>query len=96
MGLVRRMGGGSQVPAGEKLRFGIVSAEADEGDHGLQAKFKLKVLEGPYKGQELFEWAKIGQDDTGDEYVAEGGKLHNIAVSALIRFPVVDCAYAEE
>ncbi len=82
MGLVRRMGGGSQVPAGEKLRFGIVSAEADEGDHGLQGRFKLKVLEGPYKNEELFEWAKIGQDDTGDEYVAEGGKLHNIAVAA--------------
>ncbi len=81
MGLVRRMGG-SQVPAGEKLRFGIVSAEADEGDHGLQAKFKLKVLNDQYKGEEVFEWAKIGQDDAGAEYVAEGGKLHNIAVCA--------------
>lgn len=81
MGLVRKAGG-AQIPPGEKLRFGIVSAEPDEGDHGLQAKFKLKVLEGPHEGEELFEWAKIGQDDTGDEYVAEGGKLHNIAVCA--------------
>jgi hypothetical protein len=83
VGLVRKMGG-SQVPAGEKLRFGIVSAEADEGDHGLQAKLKLKVLDGQYKGEELFEWCKIGQDDTtGEEYVADGGKLYNVAVSAL-------------
>ena len=84
MGLVRKAGGGSQVPAGEKLRFGIVSAEADEGDHGPQAKLKLKVLDGQYKGEELFEWCKIGQDeDTGEEYVADGGKLYNVAVSAL-------------
>jgi len=32
MGLVRKAGGGSSIPAGEKLRFGIVSAEPDEGD----------------------------------------------------------------
>ena len=83
MGLVRKAGGGSQVPAGEKLRFGIVSAEADEGDHGPQGKLRLKVLGGQYKGKKLFEWCKIGQDeDTGKEYVADGGKLHNIAVSA--------------
>jgi hypothetical protein len=84
MGLVRKAGGGSQVPAGEKLRFGIVSAEPDEGDHGPQVKFKLKVLEGPYRGEEITEWAKVGQDEaTGQEYVADGGKLYNIAVCVL-------------
>ncbi len=83
MGLVRKAGGGSQIPAGEKLRFGIVSAEPDEGDHGSQVKFKLKVLEGPYKNEEIFEWAKVGQDETtGVEYVADGGKLFNIAACA--------------
>jgi len=83
MGLVRKAGGGSSIPAGEKLRFGIVSAESDEGDHGPQVKFKLEVLEGPYKNEEIFEWAKVGQDEaTGVEYVADGGKLFNIAACA--------------
>ncbi len=83
MGLVRKAGGGSQIPAGEKLRFGIVSAEPDEGDHGPQAKFRLKVLEGQYKGEELLDWAKVGLDETtGEEYIADGGKLFNIAACA--------------
>ncbi len=83
MGLVRKAGGGSSIPAGEKLRLRIVSAEPDEGDHGPQAKFKLKVLEGSFKGEEIFEWAKVGQDEaTGVEYVADGGKLFNIAACA--------------
>ncbi len=82
MGLVRKAGG-SQIPAGEKLRFRIESAEADEGDHGPQAKLRLKVLTGQYEGEELFEWCKIGQDEkTGEEYVADGGKLYNVAIAA--------------
>ena len=82
MGLVRKAGG-AQIPPGEKLRFGIVSAEPDEGDHGPQAKFRLKVLEGQYKGEELLDWAKVGQDETtGEEYIADGGKLFNIAACA--------------
>ncbi len=83
MGLVRKAGGGSQIPEGEKLRFRIESAEADEGDHGPQAKLRLKVLGSRYGGEELFEWCKIGQDeDTGEEYVADGGKLFNVATAA--------------
>ncbi len=90
MGLVRKSGG-SQIPAGEKLRFEIVSAEADEGDHGPQAKLKLKVLGGKYEGEELFEWCKIGQDEkTGQEYVADGGKLYNIAINAFRDPKVLD------
>jgi len=91
VGLVRKSGGGSQIPAGEKLRFRIESAEADEGDHGPQAKLRLKVLAGQHEGEELFEWCKIGQDEkTGEEYVADGGKLYNVAVAAFKDPKVLD------
>lgn len=90
MGLVKKAGG-SQIPAGEKLRFEIVSAQADEGDHGPQAKLKLKVLGGKYQGEEIFEWCKVGYDEeTGEEYVADGGKLFNIAVNAFKDPKVLD------
>lgn len=90
MGLVKKAGG-SQIPVGEKLRFEIVSAEADEGDHGPQAKLRLKALDGQYAGEEIFEWCKVGQDEeTGEEYVADGGKLYNIAVAAFRDPKVLD------
>jgi hypothetical protein len=82
MGLVKRAGG-AQIPPGEKLRFRIGKAVEDEGDHGPQVKFSLKVLGGNYHGVELFEWAKVAVDEeTEDEYVADGGKLYNIAIAA--------------
>ena len=60
-----------------------MSAEANEGDLGPQGKLRLKVLGGQYKGKKRFEWCKIGQDeDTGEEYVADGGKLFNVATAA--------------
>jgi hypothetical protein len=83
MGLVRRAGGGAKIPPGEKLRFRIGTAQEDEGDHGPQARLELEVLnKGPYEGVEFWEWCKIALDeDTDEQYVAEGGKLFNVAMA---------------
>jgi hypothetical protein len=81
MGLVRRSGG-SKLPAGEKLRFRINRAVEDEGDHGPQVRLDLEVLGGEHVGSELREWCKIGEDEeTGVQYVADGGKLYNVAIA---------------
>lgn len=81
MGLVKRSGG-SKVPAGEKLRFRINRAVEDEGDHGPQVRLDLEVLGGEHKGEEIREWAKVGLDEeTGEQYVADGGKLFNVAMA---------------
>jgi hypothetical protein len=82
MGLVRKAGGGSKVPAGEKLRFRINRAVEDEGDHGPQVRLDLEVLSGEYRGEELREWCKVAVDEETDEqYVADGGKLYNVALA---------------
>jgi hypothetical protein len=82
MGLVRKAGGGSKVPPGEKLRFVINKALEDEGDHGPQVRLDLGVLGGKYRGEELREWCKVALDeDTGEQYVADGGKLYNVALA---------------
>jgi hypothetical protein len=81
MGLVRRAGG-SNVPAGEKLRFRINKAVEDEGDHGPQVRLDLEALGGEYGGAEMREWCKIGEDEeTGEQYIADGGKLFNVAMA---------------
>lgn len=81
MGLVKKAGG-SKVPAGEKLRFRINRAVEDEGDHGPQVRLDLEVLDGEYGGAEMREWCKVGEDEeTGEQYVADGGKLYNVALA---------------
>lgn len=81
MGLVKRSGG-SKVPAGEKLRFRINRAVEDEGDHGPQVRLDLEVIGGEHRGEELREWCKVGEDEeTGEQYVADGGKLYNVALA---------------
>lgn len=81
MGLVKKAGG-SKVPAGEKLRFRINKAVEDEGDHGPQVRLDLEVLGGEYGGAEMREWCKVGEDEeTGEQYVADGGKLYNVAMA---------------
>lgn len=81
MGLVKKAGG-SKVPAGEKLRFRINRAVEDEGDHGPQVRLDLEVLGGEHSGAEMREWCKVGEDEeTGEQYVADGGKLFNIAMA---------------
>lgn len=81
MGLVKRAGG-TQIPAGEKLRFKIMKAVEDEGDHGPQAKLSLEVLDGEHAGTELLEWCKVAVDEEAEEqYVADGGKLFNVAMA---------------
>jgi hypothetical protein len=81
MGLVKRAGG-SKVSAGEKLRFRINQAVEDEGDHGPQIRLDLEVLDGEYLGAEIREWCKVGEDEeTGEQYVADGGKLYNVALA---------------
>jgi hypothetical protein len=89
MGLIKRAGG-SPIPPGEKLRFRITKAVEDEGDHGPQVKFTLEVLDPQYAGNELFEWAKVAEDDEGDQYVADGGKLYNIAMACFGDLKTVD------
>jgi hypothetical protein len=62
MGLIaQRSEGGSQVPPGEKIRFGIKSVVEDWGQHGPQAKFELKVLGGEHEGATIFDWASLAQ-----------------------------------
>jgi hypothetical protein len=61
MGLIKRSGGGTKIPPGEKLRFKIEKAAEDEGDYGPQAQFSLKVLGGKYAGEQLLEWGKLAQ-----------------------------------
>lgn len=81
MGLVKKAGG-SKVPAGEKLRFRINRAVEDEGDHGPQVRLDLEVIGGEYGGAEIREWCKVGEDEeTGEQYVADGGKLYNVAIA---------------
>jgi hypothetical protein len=81
MGLVKRVGG-SQIPPGERLRFRIETAVEDEGDHGPQVKLELKVLGGKHSGAELLDWCKVAVDDESEEqYIADGGKLFNVAVA---------------
>src|SRR5215217_2361056 len=83
MGLItQRSEGGTKIPPGEKLRFGITSAVEDEGVHGPQAKLTLEVLSGKYKGETLLDWSKLSQPrldfvknlrkrDYSDEKIAE-------------------------
>ncbi len=63
MGLITQRGeGGTSIPPGEKLRFGIKSAVEDWREHGPQAKLILEVLsDGPHKGETFSEWAKLAQ-----------------------------------
>jgi hypothetical protein len=62
MGLImQRSDGGTQIPLGEKLRFGIQQAVEDWGDHGPQARLTLEVLEGKHKGETLLDWSKLAQ-----------------------------------
>jgi hypothetical protein len=83
MGLIRQAGG-TKVPAGEKLRFKILKAVEDEGVHGPQVKLTLEVLDQKFASTELHTWAKIAVDEeTGERYIADGGKLFNILMAAL-------------
>jgi hypothetical protein len=82
MGIVKKSSG-PDILAGEKLRFSILDAEEVTGEHGPQVQFSLRVLDGAYRGEEIREWAKIGEDeDSGEQYIAEGGKLFNITLAA--------------
>ena len=85
MTIVRRAGG-SKIPPGEKIRVKVKKAVEDEGNHGPQLKLDLETL-GPkkFKGIEFPEWAKVAEDEeTGEKFVAEGGKLDNIITAALV------------
>jgi len=65
MGLItQQRGGGSNVPAGEKLRFAVLTAKFVEGEYGPQAEMELEVLAGEHKGTVLREWAKLAQPRT--------------------------------
>jgi len=62
MGLIQtRSEGTSQIPAGEKLRWEITSAEVDEGMHGPQAKMTLQVIEGEHLGSVITDWSKLSR-----------------------------------
>jgi len=65
MGLItQQRGGGSNVPAGEKLRFTVRTAKFVEGEYGPQAEMELEVLAGEHKGAILREWASFFQPRT--------------------------------
>jgi len=62
MGLITQKNeGGTQIPAGERLRSRINSAKEEWGMHCPQAEMTLEVLEGPYKGQTFPDWSKLAQ-----------------------------------
>jgi len=85
MSIVRRAGGGTKIPPGERIRVKTLKATEDPGDHGPQLRLDLKVLHPKkYAGIEFPEWCKIAVDEgTREEYVADGGKLFNTLIASL-------------
>jgi hypothetical protein len=66
MGLItqRSKDGGTDVPPGERLRFGIKKAVEDWGDHGPQVRMNLEILDGEYKGETITDWSSLAQPRT--------------------------------
>jgi hypothetical protein len=86
MGLItQRSEGGAQIPPGEKLRFGIKSAAEDWGDHGPQAKFELKVLDGEHEGDTILDWSKLAQPRLDFVRALRGKDYDDKAIAEILR-----------
>jgi hypothetical protein len=71
------------LPEGEFFRFGILSADIEDGEYGHQLGLELKTLGGKHAGHTFKDWSKVSGDEDDGLFIKESSKAEEIVRAVL-------------